>query len=95
MSLFTGTADEAMGSKQSGLESPAFEQCSTLQSVQAAYSAGEVEQAQHLARLLCEEAGSSEEKVRMSQHLVPSGEGMDINDGPNGLFLLLLHLNMK
>ncbi|XP_032906424.1 leucine-rich repeat serine/threonine-protein kinase 1 [Amblyraja radiata] len=70
----TGTADEAMGSKQSGLESPAFEQCSTLQSVQAAYSAGEVEQAQHLARLLCEEAGSSEEKSQLLTFAASHGD---------------------
>ncbi|XP_078283417.1 leucine-rich repeat serine/threonine-protein kinase 1 [Rhinoraja longicauda] len=61
----TGTADETMGSKQSGLENPDLGQCPSLQNVQAAYSAGEVEQAQHLARLLCEDSGNSEEKSQL------------------------------
>ncbi|XP_059808596.1 leucine-rich repeat serine/threonine-protein kinase 1 isoform X2 [Hypanus sabinus] len=69
-----GTADETMGSKQSGLGNPPFDQCLALQSIQAAYSAGEVEQAQQLSRFLCEESGSSAEKCELLAVAASNGD---------------------
>ncbi|XP_051896567.1 leucine-rich repeat serine/threonine-protein kinase 1 isoform X2 [Pristis pectinata] len=70
----TGTADETMGSKQSGLGNPAFDQCPTLQSIQAAYSVGEVDRAQHLIRLFCEESDSSVEKCELLAIAASNGD---------------------
>ncbi|XP_060709344.1 leucine-rich repeat serine/threonine-protein kinase 1 isoform X1 [Hemiscyllium ocellatum] len=50
----TETVPEIMGSKQSGLSSLPCDQCPTLKSIQVAYSAGEMERAQQLARLYLE-----------------------------------------
>ncbi|XP_067827754.1 leucine-rich repeat serine/threonine-protein kinase 1 [Heptranchias perlo] len=58
----TGTVPETMGSKQSGLVSLPFDQCPTVENIEAAYRAGERGRAQQLTRLFCEETSCKVEK---------------------------------
>ncbi|XP_067873774.1 leucine-rich repeat serine/threonine-protein kinase 1 isoform X2 [Heterodontus francisci] len=57
------TVPKTMGSKQSGLGSLSFNQCPTLEKIQAAYGAGDMGRAQQLARLFCEETNCKVEPL--------------------------------